>query len=140
MPEVYFELLGDRFDPEAALAGSPLIERADVQRKGESTSMTRDPVCETSGIQIWVGGDFSAGLEEQIAEVVRFLREDAQEIRRLRHFPGVDYARLRFGEHWPAKMAVHYVRLPSELLLACGELGLDIVLSQFLLEKFRNEE
>ena len=140
MPEVYFELLGDSFNPSAAIAGSPLLEFADIQRKGESTGLTRDPACETSGLQIWVGGDETAGLEEQITQALRFLREDAQEIRRLRHFPGVDCARLRFGDHWPEKIAAHCPRLPSELLLACGELGLDIVLSQYLLEKFPNEE
>lgn len=140
MPEVYFELLGDSFDPDVALVGSPLLEFADIQRKGEGAGLTRDPVCETSGLQIWVGGNETAGLEEQITEALRFLREDAEEIRRLRRFPGVDYARLRFGDHWPEKVAVHYPLLPSELLLACGELGLDIVLSQYLLEKFSNKE
>ena len=39
MPEVYFELLGDAFDPDAALTGSPLLEFAEIQRKGENTGM-----------------------------------------------------------------------------------------------------
>ena len=140
MPEVYFELLGECFDPNAALASSPLLEFADIQRKGESTGLSRDPVCETSGLQIWIGGDETAGLEEQIVEALHFLREDAQEIRRLRDYPGVDYARLRFGDRWPEGIAAHYPRLPSELLLACGELGLDIVLSQYLMEKWKDDE
>ena len=140
MPEVYFELLGDGFDPNAALAGSPLLEFADIQRGGESTGLTCNPVFETSGLQIWVGGDETAGLQEQITEALRFLRESTHEIRRLRHFSGVDCARLRFGDHWPEKIAVHHPRLPSELLLACGQLGLDIVLSQYLLQKFPNGE
>ncbi len=129
MPEVYFELLGDDFDVNAALAGSPLREFARVQPKGE-----------TSGLQIWVGGDAAASLEDQIASALEFLGNDPDELLRLRCFSGVEQGRLRFGELWPEGMAVHFQRFPSDLLLACGKLRLDIVLSQYLIEQTANHK
>jgi hypothetical protein len=136
MPEVYFELFGEAFDPGAALEGSSLPEFARIHRKGKRTDRRPESVYETSGCQICVGGGDSEDLDEQIKDVLNFLRDEAEEIARLRRFPGVEVARLRFGDCWPENIAVHHVRLPSELLLACGELRLEIVLSQYLAEKF----
>lgn len=137
MPEVYFELTGDSLAVDAAIVDSPLREYARVQRRGESTGGKRGAGYETSGLQVRVGGDDSAALEQQIADAKVFLRVEAAEIRRLRGLPGVAVARLRFGDEWPEGMVAHFPTLPSELLLACGELGLDIVLSQYLPETWR---
>jgi hypothetical protein len=136
MPEVFLEFLGDDFAVDAAIVGSPLRGYARVQRRGENTGGKRGCVCETSGLQICVGGDDSAALEQQIADAMDFLRVEAAEIRRLRGLPGVGAARLRFGDEWPEGIVAHFPTLPSELLLACGELGLDIVLCQYLPEKW----
>lgn len=130
MPEVFLELLGDEFDVTAALANSSLREYANVQKRGEIVLGSRR--CDTSGLRIWVGGDDEAGLEIQIAEALAFLREDGEEVRRMCNLAGVQTARLRFGEDWPANIIVHCPHFPSELLLACGELGLDIAINQYL--------
>ena len=136
MPEVYFELSGEDFAVDTAIVDSPLRAHADIQRRGEATGFESEPVYETSGFQIWVGGDEEAGLEQQISEALEFLHKDTAEIRRLRGLPGIAVARLRFGDHWPEGIGTHSPVFPSELLLACGELGLDIVLCQYLLEKW----
>jgi hypothetical protein len=140
MSEVFLEFVGDGFAAGAAIVGSPLREYARVQCRGESTGGKRGAVCETSGLQVCVGGDDSAALEQQIADARVFLRVEAAEIRRLRGLPGVAVARLRFGDEWPEGIVAHFPTLPSELLLACGELGLDIVLCQYLVEKWREHD
>ena len=136
MPEVYFELSGEDFSVDAAMAGSPLFAHADVHRRGEATGFESEPVFEASGLQVWIGGDEEAGLEQQIREALGFVRNYAAEIRRLRGLPGITVAHLRFSDHWPNGIGAHSAVLPSALLLACGELGLDIVLCGYLLEKW----
>jgi len=136
MPEVYFELSGDDFAVDAAIVDSPLREYADIHRRGEATGLKRKPAHETSGLQIWVGGDEEARLEQQISEALEFLHNYTAEIRQLRGLPGISVARLRFGDHWPKGICTYCPVFPSALLLVCGELGLDIVLCQYLLEKW----
>src|SRR6266567_3063772 len=100
MPEVFFELLGDDFEVDAAIAGSSLCECARVQRRGEAMPSEGGKVYETSGLQICLGDDEDAGLEQQVAEAISFLEDEAAEICRLRSLPGVQVARLRFGAFW----------------------------------------
>jgi hypothetical protein len=78
-----------------------------------------------------IGSDDSE-LVQQIADAMEFLQAESIEIRRIRALPGVEKACLRFGEIWPEGIVSHSPRLPSDLLLACGGLGLDIVLCQYL--------
>jgi len=66
--------------------------------RGEILSSGGSRQCETSGLQVWVGGDDETELKIQIAEALAFLQKDGDEVRRLRHLEGVQTARLRFGE------------------------------------------
>ena len=133
MPEVFFELLGEDFAVDAAIAGSPLRDYARVQRRGEATGSKDGKVYETSGLQVCLGGadDEVAGLEQRVAEATNFLEDEAAEIRRLRNLPGVQVARLRFGAFWSEDTGAKFSSFPSSLLLMCGELGLDMVLCEY---------
>jgi hypothetical protein len=125
MSDVVFELLGDDLAVDDALTDSALREFARIQRREEG--------CESSGLQVCLSGtDEDAGFQQQVTEAIRFLENEAAEIRRLRNFPGVRVARLRFGVFWHEDTAVKYSSLPSNLLLKCGELGLDIVICEYL--------
>ena len=137
--DVLFELLGDDFDVDAALAGSPLRECATIWRRGEVIGR-KHGICKNSSLNIWVGGDNDTELEQQITEALEFLRTEAQEIHRLRKLPGVEVGRLRFGELWREGIVARSPCLPAGLLLACGELGIDIVLCQYLTAESREED
>ena len=113
MPEVFFELLGDEFAVDVAIAGSPLRECARIQRRGEAAGSTTGAVCETSGLQICLGDEEDAGLEKQVTEATHFVEDQAAEIRRLRSFPGVQVARLRFGVFWSEETGVKFSSFPS---------------------------
>jgi hypothetical protein len=79
MPEVFFELLGEDFAVDAAIAGSPLREYARIQRRGEAAGTKDGKVRETSALQVCLGGadDELAGLEQQVTEATNFLEDEA---------------------------------------------------------------
>jgi hypothetical protein len=131
MPEVFFELLGDDFAVDAAIADSSLREYARVQHRSETMSRQSGKTDAPSGLQISLGDDEDAGLEQQVAEAMKFLEDEAAEIRRLCSFPGVQVARLRFGVFWSEDTGAKFSSFPSALLLKCGELRLDIVLCEY---------
>jgi hypothetical protein len=128
--EAVLEFFGRDFAVDAALADSPWKEQALIWHRGSPIGSLGGQ--KDSGFSLWVAGDKGAALEEQIAEALEVLEEDSREIRRIRELPDVETARLRFGELWPPNIVARSPRLPSKLLLACGQLDLDIVLCQYL--------
>jgi hypothetical protein len=130
--EAFLEFYGPDFMVDAALANSPLKEYARIWHRGTHFNKLAEQGHKHSGFDIWAGGDDGMELEQQIAEAVITLRDNAEEIRRIRALPDVKTAQLRLGELWPENIVARFPRLPNELLLVCGELGLDIVLCEYL--------
>jgi len=130
--DTFFEIRGSDFDVEDALRHSTLSECAKRWRRGESVGLSGKHTFQDSGFSVCVGGGDGCELERQVADAMEFLRVESSEIRRLRALPGVEKTCLRFGEIWPEDIVSHSPVLPSQLLLACGQLGLDIVLCQYL--------
>jgi hypothetical protein len=130
--DIILEMIGCDFDVENALRDSSFRECADSWRLGEMFGAGLNRTFQHSGFSVCFGRDDGCELEVQVADALEFLQKESNEIRRLRALPGIEKARLRFGEIWTEGIVGRSSRLPSQLLLACGQLGLDIVLSQYL--------
>jgi hypothetical protein len=130
--DALLEFRGRDFVVDSALAGSPWRTHAKVWHCGDSTGLRRKRVCEDSGLSVRISNADCAKLEHQIGEALITLQRDIEEIRRIRALPGIESASVRFGELWPEEIVARFPRLPSELLLLCGRLGLDIVLCEYL--------
>lgn len=131
--DVILEFRGRDFRVNRALADSPWRTHAQVWHRGDSTKMRRNPVCLDSGFTVRIAGANDMPLEQQIGEALTALQTDSNEVRRVRSLPGIESACVRFGElWWLEKTAARFSRLPTELLLLCGGLGLDIVLCEYL--------
>ncbi|HEV7998820.1 MAG TPA: hypothetical protein VGP63_02995 [Planctomycetaceae bacterium] len=75
------------------------------------------------------GADFHE-FPKQVAGATAFLLAEAEEIRRLRTFPGVEDVTLDFGIE-RRDVVVQSDHLPADLIRAAGALGLGIELSQY---------
>ena len=93
-----------------------------------------------SGFKITIGGDHDSRLETDFPEALIFIQEESVEIHKLRDFSGVEEADIRFGECWPENIAAHFTTIPADLLLACGQHKLNVVLSQYLFSSAKKEE
>lgn len=138
--DTFFEIRGVNFDAESALSHSPLNEHAKQWRRGDSFGKGGKYAFQDSGFSICIGGGDDCELNRQIADALEFLRAESCEVRRLRGLPGIEKACLRFGEIWPEGIVGRSPLLPSQLLLACGQLGLDIVLCQYLETQILNDD
>lgn len=138
--ETFFEICGRDFDVASALRPSTMRERAQTWRRGGTFGAKNQHTFRDSGFSVCAGGDEDCKLEKQVADALAFLEAEAGEIRRLRSLPGIEKACLRFGEIWPEGIVGRSPLLPSRLLLACGQLGLDIVLCQYLGTGTANDE
>src|SRR6476661_4973569 len=126
---------GPDFDVDTFLATSP-FEICGVRRKGELRFRSKPdgPRNSSSGFNADVSTKEWSDLAGQIQDAKGFLSENAEELRRLRSFPGVagvemDYPiELRIGRN---EIVVQSDRLPADMLLAAGELGIDIVISLY---------
>lgn len=128
----FIEIRGVAFDVDEALRQSPLRDFAESWRRGAAVGSSDKLKFPDSGFSVCVGRGDDCDLAGQIADAMKFLQAESCEILRIRALPGVDKACLRFGEIWPEGIVSHSPRLPSHLLLACGQLGLEIVLCQYL--------
>jgi hypothetical protein len=136
-----FEMSGVDFDVEEAIRHSPLHELAETWKRGQTFGLRGKHSCKDSGFSVCIGGDDEADLDRQIADALVFLRDQSDEIRRLRAWPGVTKASLRFGEYWyPEKTVARFSHFSSDLLLACGQLGLEIFLFEYLTSDISENE
>jgi hypothetical protein len=123
---------GSDFDVDTFVAASPLDVCA-VHRKGDLRlrSQPNGPRREASGFNANVSAKEWSDLPGQVQDALQFLAENERELRRLRAFPGVDGLELDLPIE--QRMGVTTVtqsdRLPANLLLAAGQLGIDIVVS-----------
>ncbi len=123
---------GVEFDVDAFLNGCTLPVCA-VKRRGELHHPAGRPDGrrhDRSGVHVSVSdADFDA-FPQQVAEAIAFLRAEAEQIRRLCEFPGVEDITLDFGIT-RRDVAAQFDYLPPELVRLAGSLGLGIELSQF---------
>jgi hypothetical protein len=123
---------GSSFDVDAFLTGCALPVCA-VKRRGEPAFPASQPNGrrhDRSGVHISVSDAAFDELERQIAESVVFLRTEAEQIRRLCEWPGIDGVTLDFGID-RRDVAVQCDHFPAELVQLAGSLGLSIELSQY---------
>jgi len=114
------------------LAGSKLIPIS-IFRKGEPrfpASQPKGRKHERSGANFSASDADMSDFELQLEQASAFLQDFASEIRSLRVFPGLDGLSLDFGvetkpPHWSS------FTFPSDLLLAAGELKIDLELSVY---------
>ena len=124
---------GPNFDVDAFLVTSSL-KAIRVRRKGELrfASKPDGPRSECSGFNADVSSKEWSDLPGQIDDAKAFLSEYEAELLRLRSFPGVDGVELDFPTHLRIgtnNVAVQTDRLPADILLAAGRLGMDIVMT-----------
>ena len=120
---------GAEFDPDAALAGSPLAGIADrVFHRGEPRF--RNKRHEISGVQFVASNAEMEEFDRQIDEATAFLRTHREEIRRLAAAPGVEDATLDFGICWQ-DVVFQFDYLPPSLVRLAGELGLGLEISHY---------
>jgi hypothetical protein len=123
---------GADFDVDAFLAGCTLPVCA-VKRRGE-------PVCpasrpdgrshERSGVHVSMSNAGFGEFARQVAEATTLLQSEAEQVRRLCQFPGVEDVTLDFGIS-RRDVPVQCDYLTPELVRAAGSLGLAIELSQY---------
>jgi hypothetical protein len=119
---------GRDFDVDAFVAGSTL-KPCRVYRRGEPR-FARMPPSEESGLNVPVSVTEFVEFPKQVAEATEFLQTQADEIRRLATFPGVEKVTLDFGIE-RRDVVVQCDLLPADLIRIAGSLGLSIELSQY---------
>ena len=123
---------GEHFDVDAFLGGCTLPICA-IKRRGEPVFRNRQPhgrTHEKSGVHISASDADFNDFPLQVEESIQFLRDEAEQIRRLVAWPGVDGGTLDFGIE-RRDVLVQCDCLPPELVRLAGELGLGIELSQY---------
>ena len=119
---------GRDFDVDAFLATSTL-KPCRVYRCGERRLASMPP-SEESGLNIPISDAGFAEFPKQVAEATEFLQTQAEEIRCLATFPGVEGVTLDFGIE-RRDVVVQCDLLPADLIRIAGSLGLNIELSQY---------
>ncbi|MFT3881366.1 MAG: hypothetical protein QM703_17085 [Gemmatales bacterium] len=104
-----------------------------VKRRGELVYPTSQPNGRRylkSGVHVTASdADFNE-FPRQVAEVIAFLRSEAEQVKRLCAWPGVEAVDLDFGIE-RRDVAIQCDRLPPELVRLAGSFGLGIELSQY---------
>jgi hypothetical protein len=126
---------GKNFDVRSFLASTSLriagaYERGDLRRKSRPDGER----CEESGFVADVSEKPWSDLPGQLQDARRFLAEFEAELLRLRGFPGVEGIELDFPTDLRignGGVIVQSDRLPADLLLAVGALGVDIVITTY---------
>jgi hypothetical protein len=124
---------GPEFDVDAFLSTSS-FKVTRVHRKGEPRFVTKPdgPRRERSGFNVDVSAKEWSDLPGQIDDAKAFLSENEAELLRLRSSPGVEGVQLDFPMDLrigTKNIAVQSDRLPADILLAAGRLGVDIVMT-----------
>jgi hypothetical protein len=122
---------GADFDVDAFVVGCTLPVCA-VKRRGEAlfASQPDGQRHEQSGVHVTASDADFGDFPRQVAEATAFLRAEAEQVRRLCEWPGVEDVTLDFGVE-RRDVAVQCDFLPPELVCLAGSLGLGIELSQY---------
>ncbi|QEH38755.1 hypothetical protein OJF2_73610 [Aquisphaera giovannonii] len=123
---------GAEFDVEAFLTGCSMPVCA-VKRRGELVFPASRPNGrrhEQSGIHVLASGAEFDEFPRQVEDASTFLQVEAEQVRRLVTFPGVECVTLDFGIAC-RDIAWQSDHLPAELVRLAGSLGLAIELSHY---------
>jgi hypothetical protein len=123
---------GTNFDVDDFLVGCTLPICA-VKRRGEPAlpaSALNGRRHQRSGVHVLVSNADFNELPRQVTESAAFLRQEADQIRRLCAWPGIEGVSLDFGIE-RRDVAVQSNELSAELVQAAGALGLGIEISQY---------
>lgn len=123
--------VGSDFDVDAFLDGCT-FPVCHVYRRGEPLFPTHleGRRNRLSGVSIDVSDTDFGPLVEQVVEAIEFLRSEAEQIRRLVEWPGVEGVTLDFGIEW-RNVAAQCDHLPAELVRLAGGLGLALEVSHY---------
>lgn len=122
---------GVKFDVDEFLKSSTLDVLTAFHRgavRFPTTSVTR--TSEYSGMNVTVCAHQFPDLRTQIEDAIRFLRENEQELRRLRHAPGLDRMDMEFPVE-DRDMVFQSDAFPSRLLSLLGSLDIGLVISRY---------
>ncbi len=93
-----------------------------------TASVTR--TSEYSGMNVSVGTREFSDLQSQVEDAMRFLTENAHELRRLRDFPGLDRMEMEFPVE-DREMVFQSDAFPPRLLFLLGNLNIGLVISRY---------
>jgi hypothetical protein len=123
---------GPEFDVAEFLATSTLVPSRTYHR-GELLLATKPDgkKCKASGIVLSVSEAPWSDLPAQVADAEQFLRENREELSRLRSFPGVEDMALDFPtyQRLGEKVWMQTDSFPASLVAIAGALGLGLELS-----------
>ena len=127
MPGCILRVDGAEFDPDAFLATSGMVTDT-IYRRGERRST--NSVNTSSGFTTLVCDENE--LEQQVRVAIEYLRTNSEALGRLRGLHGVTAVLLDVGCNFPIQRVVGmFYRLPTALLAACSDLGIEIELSVY---------
>jgi hypothetical protein len=123
---------GKEFDVDSFIVDSSLPICA-VKRREKSGPAQANPGGrrrDRSGVHVDVSKAEFDNFSQQVEDAIAFLQANDDGVRRLCEWPGVEDAEIDFGIS-RRSVAVQSDCLPTELLRLAGNLGLDIVMSQY---------
>lgn len=133
MPGCVLRISGEEFNPDKFLEMSTLVPYK-VMHRGDQVCPVgprSDQVFEYGGFKCDVS-EIDGNLEGQIADAIRFLKENRADLQKLRTETSVQSRWLDFGIDCRIdrrKVVVQGEYLPIELIKLCGELDIEIGIS-----------
>jgi hypothetical protein len=126
-----FRAIGSDFDVDAFLKDSEFTG-VTVFHRGEPRLAGGPPDAKrrASGFNVSIGVAGLDDLAAQIQEAKRFLRQHADELRRLGSFPGVEEVCVDFGIR-RRDVAAQSEVFPADLLWQSGALDIDLVVTHY---------
>jgi hypothetical protein len=123
---------GDVFDVEAYLRDST-FPGASSYNRGDPVFPRSQPNGrrhQSSGVHVEASAADFDEFPQQAADATQFLSAHADEVRRLRNFPGVEGVTLDFGI-WRRDVWVQCDHFPAELVRLAGALGVGLELTVY---------
>lgn len=128
MPGCILNATGTHFDVDTFMSKSPWRDSASVFHRGEATRLRSRPTHEHSGLGVRISDSDEDELESQIRDAMEFLKQERQELERLRAFPGVECLEFRIGVFWWRNTCCQFHSFPAEFSALAGELGIVVTL------------
>jgi hypothetical protein len=125
MPGCVLRATGDNFQVEKFLEVSTFAP-CNVFHKGERKA--KNCIWRSSGITVVVSDASGDDFARQVGDAIRFLRENQEELSRLRSFDGLEGIELDFGVYRTDGFLQSSV-FPAELIALTGNLGIGMELS-----------
>jgi hypothetical protein len=117
----------DEFLKVSSLDALTVFHRGEAQLRGSAVTQRKSG---QAGVTVPVSSREFSDLKGQIADAVEFLKENVQELLRLRNSPGVQSMHLDFPVE-DRDVFCQSDAFPPELLSLLGELGIGLVISRY---------